>query len=96
MYTVMVVMTFYNLLKRGNAWSANRIVLIYTIFMFCVTVGWYYSQTRIDEAQTLELLAAGPGASSNHGVADSCSALSNITNVLSVVQFWGNDALMVR
>jgi hypothetical protein len=95
MYTVMVIMTLYHLHKRGKAWSTHRVVLVYTIFMFCVTVGWYYSQTRIDEAQTIEFLA-GPGVSSEIPVGDSCDALDNITDVLSTIQFWGNDALMVR
>jgi disulfide bond formation protein DsbB len=95
MYTVMVIMTLYHLLKRKNAWSAHRVAIFYTIFMFCVTVGWYYSQTRIDEAQTIEFLA-GPAVSSEIAVGDSCSALDNITDVLSIIQFWGNDLLMVR
>jgi hypothetical protein len=94
MYTVMVVMTLYHLLKRGNAWSAHRVVLVYTVVMFCITVGWYYTQTRLDEAETIELLA-GPTLSDEIALGDSGSMYDIASTVLSTLQFWGNDALMV-
>lgn len=88
----MVIMTLYHMLKRGNAWSTHRVMLVYTIFMFCVTVGWYYTQTRIDETKSIELLAGSPDISIGVG----CGTLDNISSVLSAIQFWCSDALMVR
>jgi hypothetical protein len=94
-YTVMVIMTLYYLFRRGNAWSQHRLTISYTITMFCITVAWYYSQTRIDEALTIETLA-GPGVSSQISVGESCGPLDNASSTLSTLQFWGNDILMVR
>jgi hypothetical protein len=91
MYTVMVILTFYYMFKRGNVWTQHRVTLCYTIFMLCVTVGWYYSQTRMDEAESIETLAGSAEVS----VGDSCTPLDYISNTLSLLQFWGNDVLMV-
>jgi hypothetical protein len=94
MYTVMVIMTLYHLLARGKGWTRNRVILGYTIFMLMVTVGEFYTSTRMDEAETIETLA-GPDVSSEISVGDSCTPLDYISTVLSLLQFWGNDALMV-
>jgi hypothetical protein len=91
----MVIMTLYYLFRRGNAWSQHRLTISYTVTMFCITVAWYYSQTRIDEALTIKTLA-GPGVSSQISVGESYGPLDNASTTLSTLQFWGNDILMVR
>jgi hypothetical protein len=94
MYTVMVAMTLYNVLKRKRSRSDRRLILGYTITMSIITAGWYYAETRVDEALTIETMA-GPEVSSELGLTVECTPTRVISDTLSLFQFWGNDALMV-
>jgi hypothetical protein len=94
MYTIMVMMTLYYLCRGGNAWIKRRATFSYTVLMMVITVAWFYSQTRIDEAETIETLA-GPGVSTEIAVGNPCTPTDFISNTASMLQFWGNDVLMV-
>jgi hypothetical protein len=94
MYTVMVAMTVYNVSRRRSELPNRRFILGYTITMTFITAGWYYAATRVDEALIIESLA-GPQVSSQLGLTVECTPTRVISDTLSLLQFWGNDALMV-
>jgi hypothetical protein len=93
MYTAMVIMTLYHLPKRGT-WTTHRIILIYAVFMFVVTAGWC-TEALLDEARPIETLA-GPSPSFGAGVADKCSAVACAAVLMTALQFWCVNTLMVR
>jgi hypothetical protein len=93
MYTVIVVMTLYFLLKRGNVWAKNRVALCYTVCLAVVTTAWYYTTARVTEVAAIEYLA--PQFSSQIGIADSCAVHNMLGSTLSLLTMIGSDVVMV-
>jgi hypothetical protein len=94
MYTVMVTMTLYYVSRHKRELPNRRLIFGYTIIMSFITAGWYYAATRVDEALIIESLA-GPQVSSELGLTVECTPTRVISDTLSLLQFWGNDAFMV-
>jgi hypothetical protein len=103
MYVIMAWLSIYFLLRRHRPTRGRTITILYTAFMLVITVAWYipscccamtvpdidllrfFCSAIVAEGQLLE-----PPAPLWY-----CSATNQAGNVMSQLQFWGSDALLV-
>jgi hypothetical protein len=75
-----------------GASTGSRVTLAYTWSMLLITIAWYYCTTRVTEVQLIEdpTFSADPSA-----ILAYCSATNVAGTLLSTMQFFGSDALLV-
>jgi hypothetical protein len=83
-------MSLYFLYQRKGSTRSRRVTVMFTWFMLAVTTTWYYCETRVAEAEMIE-----NSATNINGLLNYCSATNIAGNVLSSLQFFGSDALLV-
>jgi hypothetical protein len=66
--------------------------MAYTWTMLLITIAWYYCTTRVSEVQLIEnpTFSESPSA-----ILSYCSGTNFAGTLLSTIQFFGSDALLV-
>jgi hypothetical protein len=90
LYIMIVGISLYFLHRRKRSSQGRRVTLIFTWFMLVVTVAWIYCEIRLAEYELVE------SPTTAVELPDFCSPTFIIDSVLSTLQFFGSDALLVR
>jgi hypothetical protein len=83
-------MSLYFLHQRKGSSRGRRVTVAFTWVMLVITIAWFYCETRLAEAELVETPATAVG------MTNYCSPTNIVGNVLSTLQFFGSDALLVR
>jgi hypothetical protein len=91
-YLVIATMSLYLLYQRKGSTRSHSVTVMFTWFMLVVTTAWYYCETRVAEVELVE----SPATNSNDlTILNYCSPTNIAANVLSTLQFFCSDALLV-
>jgi uncharacterized membrane protein len=90
LYIMIAGMSLYFLHQRKGSSRGRRVTVAFTWFMLVITIAWFYCETRFAEAELVESPVT-TAAWTNY-----CSPTNVVGNVLSALQFFGSDALLVR
>jgi hypothetical protein len=91
-YFCMVAMTFYHLFNQPTRMTTRRMTIWYTAFMTVICALAWPLRMLVHEMLTVEWLLPDEVWS---GLADACTPVQIMANILNMLQFLASDALLV-